>query len=60
MWGDEDVARYVAGILEAIDWKWTPLQVLEQPEALLHDVLVLGGLSATVRRLERENEHAGQ
>jgi len=43
-------------VLEAVEWKWTPQQVLEQNEALLHDVLVIGGLSSKVRQIERENE----
>ena len=56
LWGDEDEARYVIGVLEAVDWKWTPSEVLAQPEALLHDVLVIGGLSSKIRQIEREQE----
>ena len=43
-------------VLEAVEWKWTPEQVLAQNEALLHDVLVIGGLSGKIRQIERENE----
>lgn len=43
-------------MLEAVEWKWTPQQVLEQDEALLHDCLIIGGLSAKIKNIERENE----
>jgi hypothetical protein len=58
-WGDEDQARYVVSVLEAVEWKWTPDQVLAQNEALLHDVLVIGGLSSKIRQIDRENESNG-
>jgi hypothetical protein len=56
LWGDEDEARYVVSVLEAVDWKWTPAQILDQNEALLHDVLVVGGLSGKLRQIERDQE----
>lgn len=58
LWGNENQARYVVSVLEAVEWKWTPDQVLAQNEALLHDVLVIGGLSSKIRRIDREQEQA--
>lgn len=60
LWGDEDTARYVVSVLEAVEWKWTPDQVLAQNEALLHDVLVIGGLSGKIKQIERDQEHGRQ
>jgi hypothetical protein len=45
-------------ILESVEWRWTPLEVLAQPEALLHDVLIIGGLSGKIRQIEREQERS--
>jgi hypothetical protein len=45
------MARFVFAVLEAVEWKWTPLDVLRQPEALLHDVMQLGGLNAKMRKI---------
>jgi len=56
LWGDEEEAKHVLSVLEAVEWKWTPSEVLAQPEALLHDVLVIGGLSSKIRRIEREQD----
>lgn len=56
LWGDEEEAKHVLSVLEAVEWKWTPSEVLAQPEALLHDVLVIGGLSSKIRQIEREQE----
>lgn len=38
---EEDIKRawYVAQVLEAVDWKWTPQMVLEQEELLLENVI---------------------
>lgn len=60
LWGDEETARYVVSVLEAVEWKWTPDQVLAQDEALLHDVLVIGGLSGKIKQIERDQEHGRQ
>ena len=46
----------MVSVLEAVEWKWTPQEVLAQPEALLHDCLVIGGLSGKIRQIEREQE----
>ena len=43
-------------VLEAVEWKWTPAQILAENEALLHDVLVIGGLSGKVKSIAREQE----
>jgi hypothetical protein len=56
LWGDEEEAKYVESVLEAVEWKWTPSEVLAQPEALLHDVLIIGGLSSKIRRIECEQD----
>ena len=58
LWGDESEARYVFSVLQAVEWQWTPDQILAQNEALLHDVLVLGGLSGKVKAIERDNGRA--
>lgn len=48
-WGDEETARYVYAICESMEWKWTPQEILDQPEALLRDVLVIGGMDSKIR-----------
>ena len=52
LWGDEDEAYHTFAILEAVEWKWTPSQIREQPEALLHDVLEVGGLNQKIKKIE--------
>ena len=50
----------MVSVLEAVEWMWTAAQVLEQNEALLHDVLVIGGLSGKVKQIEREQRNGRQ
>lgn len=48
--GDPDLAMQMLAYLEAVEWKWTITQILEQPEALLEDVLTLAGWTGVLRR----------
>jgi hypothetical protein len=43
-----ELAWKVYLVLEAVQWRWTPLQILEQPEGLLQDLLRLKGLGSLV------------
>ena len=52
---DADMALYVFNVLEAVEWKWTINEVLEQPEALLHDVIQLASVRSIMRRIEDQN-----
>lgn len=49
------MALYVFNVLEAVEWKWTINEVLEQPEALLHDVIQLASVRSIMRRIEDQN-----
>jgi hypothetical protein len=53
--GDADLAYNVWSILEAVQWRWTIVEVLEQPEALINDVLMIAAMSAKMRKAERDN-----
>lgn len=55
---DPDTAYDVFCILEAVEYKWTVNQVLEQPEALLNDVLMIASLYRKMKRLDEKNDHA--
>jgi hypothetical protein len=57
-WGDELEAQFVYSILQAVEWKWTPAQILEQEAALLHDVLMISGLNNTMRRIKDKQKNA--
>jgi hypothetical protein len=50
--GDPELAYSVFSILEAVEYRWTIVEVLEQPEALLNDVLMIAALHRRMRRLE--------
>jgi hypothetical protein len=50
--GDPEMAYNVFSILEAVEYRWTIIEVLEQPEALLNDVLMIAALHRKMRRLE--------
>jgi len=54
---DLERAKAVYWILEAVDWKWTVEEVLDQPEELLRDVLQIKGLMA---KMERQQEKKGE
>jgi hypothetical protein len=49
---DPETAYNVFSILEAVEYRWTINEVLEQPEALLNDVLMIAALHRKMRRLE--------
>lgn len=53
--GDPDLAYNVWSILEAVQYRWTIAEVLEQPEALLTDVLMIAALNAKMRKAEKDN-----
>jgi hypothetical protein len=59
-WGDENEARFVFSVLQAVEWKWTPEQVLQQDSALLHDVLMISGVSGTLRRIKDKSKNASE
>jgi hypothetical protein len=42
---EENEAMRIWSILEAVQWRWTINEILEQPNQLLTDVLQLAGLS---------------
>lgn len=52
-------AKRVLSILEAVEWKWTPIQILEQPAELLDAVLSLKTNGEKVRRQLQEQNKAG-
>ena len=54
---DWEEAYQIYAVLKAIDWRWTPLDVRSQPELLLHNVLILGGLSNKVKRIADDAHH---
>lgn len=51
-----DEAYDVYCLLEAVEYKWTITQLLEQPEALLNDVLMIAALSRKMRRIEDKDK----
>jgi hypothetical protein len=53
--GDADLAYNVWSILEAVQWRWTIREVLDQPESLLNDVVMIASMNARMRKAEREN-----
>lgn len=53
---DAELAQRVYSILQAVDWKWTIAEVLEQPEALLEDVLTLADMAQRVRAEQARSE----
>lgn len=44
-----DESFYVFSVLEAVEWKWTVNDVLEQPEALLENILTLASIARKVK-----------
>ena len=56
--GDPELAYSVFSILESVEYRWTILEVLEQPEALLNDVLMIKALNLRIRRLEDKANNA--
>jgi hypothetical protein len=57
IWGDENEARFVYSVLQAVEWKWTPQQILEQEAALLHDVLTIGNADRVLKNLQAEQKN---
>jgi hypothetical protein len=56
--GDPELAFSVWAILEASRWHWTINDVLEQPEQLLNDILMISAINAKMNQIEREqNAH---
>lgn len=55
--GDAETAYTVFSILEAVEYRWTINDVLEQPEALLNDVMMIGALHRRMKRIEDKSEH---
>lgn len=39
-------------VLESVEWKWTPREVLNQPDLLLDDVILLRSLAEKIRRMK--------
>lgn len=54
---DEAAARRIFTYLEAVDWKWTIVDVLEQPLGLLEDVLTLKALQQRVERALKDDKN---
>jgi hypothetical protein len=46
----------VWSILEAVQWRWTIREVLDQPESLLNDVVMIASMNARMRKAERDND----
>ena len=46
---DEESAMKIWQILEAVQWRWTIKEVLEQPNAILEDVLQIAGISRSAQ-----------
>lgn len=44
--GDMETSKEIYMLLEAVEWKWTISEILEQPYDLLMDVLQYKGLRA--------------
>lgn len=55
--GDPDLAFNVWAILEAVEWRWTVAQVLEQPESLLNDVMMIAAINGKMKKIERDKSH---
>ncbi len=49
---DPETAYYYWSILEAVEYRWTITEVMQQPEALLNDVLMIAALHRKMRRIE--------
>jgi hypothetical protein len=49
------LAYDVWSILEAVEFRWTINEVLEQPEALMNDVLMIAALHRRMQRLENKS-----
>ena len=54
-----EVVKRILSILEASDWNWTIQDVLDQPEALTDDVLLLKSVGEDWKNI-REQEQEGQ
>lgn len=53
-----DTAWKVFTWLEAVEWRWTITQLLEQPEDLLESVLTIRALASRIERQKKKTPHA--
>ncbi len=56
--GNAEMAYNVWSVLEAVEYRWTINEVLQQPAALLNDVIMIAALHRKMRRLEEESNNA--
>jgi hypothetical protein len=50
---EPDISPHVLAVLEAVEFRWTILDVLEQPQAILDDVLMLKSVGQKLARMRK-------